>query len=274
VTFEAKDLRILEPVRLLDTSYLLPVGVVRFFPPALNDSVDVSGWALDVSIGDSVVKNAVTGMGVPPGQIDFELANRPDLNIVNPVPITSRLVVRDTAFMDKDTMMSDKVFFVQEGAFKEQRRIVNGNYVETYNLLLFHFDSSAVISFMDEANRIMRGRIKPNSTVRIIGHTDNVGLPPYNKKLSQRRADVTAMVLNVEGIGATLKEVRGVGEKDIIYDNDLPEGRYYSRTVTVIIETPVEDDSESTEPMSSSAAPTREQQTDVPLNPDQQENAP
>jgi hypothetical protein len=36
------------------------------------------------------------------------------------------------------------------------------------------------------------------------------------------------------------KEVIGMGEKRLLYDNSNPEGRYYSRTVTVIVETPVE----------------------------------
>ena len=60
--------------------------------------------------------------------------------------------------------------------------------------------------------------------------------PPDNKALSQRRADVAASMLS----NVKPKEIVGQGEKQLLYDNDFPEGRYYSRTVTVIIETPAE----------------------------------
>ncbi len=239
VTFKSDDPRLLEPVRLLDTAYMAPAAEVRFYPPPLEDSTDIGQWSLDVQVGDSVIHGARTGFGPPPKEIQFNLENRPDLQFERPVAISSRLVLRDTMFMDRATLKSDSVTLVQQGAYHVQRTVEGGNYVETYNLLLFHFDSSAVISFQDEAARIMDGRISPNSTVSVIGHTDEVGLPPYNKKLSLRRAEVALQALNIDAIGAKVDQVVGLGEKQLLYDNDLPEGRYYCRTVTVIIRTPI-----------------------------------
>ena len=54
------------------------------------------------------------------------------------------------------------------------------------------------------------------------------------KGASLSRADAAAQAL-----GIPVKEAVGRGEKELLYDNDLPEGRYYCRTVTVIVETPV-----------------------------------
>ena len=34
---------------------------------------------------------------------------------------------------------------------------------------------------------------------------------------------------------------KGLGESVLLYDNDIPEGRFYCRTVEVILETPLDD---------------------------------
>ncbi|MCE7935478.1 MAG: OmpA family protein [Chlorobi bacterium CHB2] len=129
---------------------------------------------------------------------------------------------------------SKRVVIVQEEEYEEEREVIDGKYVDTYTLLLFGFDQQDIQDFSRQATAIMQDRITPQSVVRVIGHTDRIGLPPYNKALSQRRADAAA-----EALGIPVKETIGRGEKDLLYDNELPEGRYYCRTVTVIVETPV-----------------------------------
>ena len=95
-------------------------------------------------------------------------------------------------------------------------------------------DSAQAASFSLQSADLIKRKIAPNSVVRVIGHTDRIGLPYYNLALSKRRAEFAAQVLNV-----TPQEIIGKGESGLVYDNSYPEGRYYSRTVTVEIETPV-----------------------------------
>jgi outer membrane protein OmpA-like peptidoglycan-associated protein len=233
VELSSDDYEILAPVTLADSVYLRPAGIIRFMPPPI-DTLDANFWSLDLQIGDSLIKSAAKGFGAPTGPIDVIIQNRRDLDLRNPVTVTGTMIVQDTLFQTIATHYSTPVVMRQEGTFVEARNIVKGHYVDQYNLLLYSFDSAGVFDFSQQSAVIMRDRITPESTVRVIGHTDRIGLPSYNRELSQRRAEVASGLIGIQGA-----EVTGMGEKALLYDNTQPEGRYYSRTVTVIVETPI-----------------------------------
>lgn len=114
--------------------------------------------------------------------------------------------------------------------------------LERYSLILFTFDRSDAGPLND---RIMRdyvySRVLPETSVDVIGHTDVVGLYEHNQKLSDRRSTTVENGIHqkTKGKYAQLYK-KGVGEDEPLYTNDLPEGRFYNRTVQVIIRTPVE----------------------------------
>lgn len=229
------------PVELPDTATLAPLGMVRFLPPTTgldtNDAVD--SWSLDVKIGDVTIKEAVTGTGAPPSQIDFTLQNRPDLDIRgDAVTITSTLTIRDTLYENLATLTSRPLPVRQQGAFEVERNVEDGRYVDTYTLLLYGFDSSDVSDYTRSSIDIIHRSMDSTSRVSITGYTDRIGLPYYNKALSKRRAETAAQLLGVSQ-GGQLQSLNGAGERNDLYDNDLPEGRYYSRTATVVVETPI-----------------------------------
>ena len=195
-------------------------------------------------IGDSLVKRAATGYGVPPENIDVAIEKRPDLNRRGPIEITSELIILDSTYSQRKKVPSNSVWFVEEGGFLVDRNIEEGMYVDRYNLLLYSFDSADLFDFAFQAEDILREKIHPNSEVTVIGHTDRIGLPYYNKRLSKERAETAAKLLRLEPI-----ELRGAGEKGLLYDNENPEGRYYSRTVTIIIKTPIPEGAEILPPL-------------------------
>jgi outer membrane protein OmpA-like peptidoglycan-associated protein len=51
--------------------------------------------------------------------------------------------------------------------------------------------------------------------IQVIGHTDTSGLPAYNQKLSERRAQNVAGALVVQGVPQNALTVTGVGENDL-----------------------------------------------------------
>lgn len=237
VEFHATDLGVLAPVRIPDSLLLQPTGVIRLFPPPADrpDSVTAAeSWEVDVRVGDSLIRRAATGYGPPPESIDIALESRPDLNRRGPIEITSELVLIDSTYEERKRVGSNTVWFVEEGGFLVDRNVEDGMYVDRYNLLLYSFDSADIFDFSFQAEEILREKIHPESEVTVIGHTDAIGLPSYNKKLSQRRAETAARIL-----GLSDATVVGDGEKGLLYDNDHPEGRYYCRTVTVVVRTPV-----------------------------------
>lgn len=112
-----------------------------------------------------------------------------------------------------------------------------GKLVERFNLILFDFAKSTITSEQEPMMNLMRTRITERSTVRVDGFTDRTGEAEFNRKLSLQRALGVAQAL-----GFTVEQqktnVMGYGSSLELYNNDLPEGRFYSRTVRVIVETP------------------------------------
>ena len=75
----------------------------------------------------------------------------------------------------------------------------------------------------------------PNSTIQVLGHTDNVGAAAYNQDLSQRRAGSVASVLRDYGVpGGRIVSI-GRGEDQPVASNLTPEGRAQNRRVEIVI---------------------------------------
>ncbi|MEL6753418.1 MAG: OmpA family protein, partial [Pseudomonadota bacterium] len=75
----------------------------------------------------------------------------------------------------------------------------------------------------------------PDSTVQIVGHTDNTGTASYNQGLSERRAQSVAAVLVNAGVPSFRLRTFGAGENQPIASNLTPEGRQQNRRVDIVI---------------------------------------
>ncbi len=123
---------------------------------------------------------------------------------------------------------------------KRRERLVDKT-IDRYSLVLFKFDS-------DEAGplneRILKtyvyDDIRPGAKIKITGYTDIVGLEDRNLRLSQQRAGTVdkGIKKNVSSSKIASLNTEGVGETQPLFSNDLPEGRFYNRTVQIVIETP------------------------------------
>jgi outer membrane protein OmpA-like peptidoglycan-associated protein len=75
----------------------------------------------------------------------------------------------------------------------------------------------------------------PNSSVRVVGHTDTVGSAALNNQLSQDRALAVARVLIRNGTNANRIVVSGRGFYEPIASNNTVEGRAENRRVEIVI---------------------------------------
>lgn len=108
------------------------------------------------------------------------------------------------------------------------------------NLIVFDFDKADISEFNRQMiTRFLTESIKPKSTIDIIGSTDRLGTDEYNFNLSRSRAMNVKNLIKSIIPNANFNKVEGIGVSSI-YDNNLPEGRFYCRTVLIEIKTPVE----------------------------------
>jgi outer membrane protein OmpA-like peptidoglycan-associated protein len=78
-------------------------------------------------------------------------------------------------------------------------------------------------------------RTYPNSTVRVVGHTDNVGSMAYNMELSRERALAVAGILIRYDVPSSRITYSGRGYSEPIASNSTANGRAMNRRVEVVI---------------------------------------
>ncbi|MFN9303948.1 MAG: OmpA family protein [Candidatus Kapaibacterium sp.] len=116
------------------------------------------------------------------------------------------------------------------------------NVFEVSRLSLIVFDFNR-FDISNQNKRMMqqfvKDAIKSTSQTTITGTTDRLGEADYNIELSKSRAlSVRDYLLSIQPT-LQLKEVKGIGASILPFDNNVPEGRYYCRTVSIEVKTPV-----------------------------------
>ena len=101
-------------------------------------------------------------------------------------------------------------------------------------MILFDFDKAIIEGKNKSIIDFIKSRIEAESHIEISGYADRTGNDEYNKKLSERRAQAAKSALKRSDAIIAPNDA----SKPII-NNDLPEGRFYSRTVEIIVRSPV-----------------------------------
>jgi outer membrane protein OmpA-like peptidoglycan-associated protein len=108
--------------------------------------------------------------------------------------------------------------------------------------ILFDFDKSKTIASYEKfLTSIVTPLIPENGTVIIHGHTDVMGMKNTNQSLSNERAIGTQKIIEAallkSGKKAVKFETYGFGEdaNRAPFENNLPEERFYNRTVIIDI---------------------------------------
>ncbi len=115
----------------------------------------------------------------------------------------------------------------------------NGDYltVTMPQDILFATDSANLRGSLQSDLRTLANSLNqyPDSTVDVIGHTDNTGGAGYNQDLSSRRAASVASVLRNSGVSGNRIRAFGRGENEPVATNLSAEGRAQNRRVEIII---------------------------------------
>ncbi len=79
-------------------------------------------------------------------------------------------------------------------------------------------------------------KTNPNLDLLIEGHTDDMGNPAYNQKLSINRAETVKKVLIKLGIASSRIQTKGYGDFRPVASNDSAEGRAKNRRVVFVFQ--------------------------------------
>jgi len=229
VDIATTDPAILETVEFRDRDRSIdPKEVV--FAVAVEDGQDIVGWDLDVSQhGMQLHKDE--GPGIPK-EIHWKTEGdrRPKLD----EPIAISLNVSNNKGQRKNLTNAIPVELITVQKAKGMQE--GGKLIERYSLIVFDYNSSKLNESNQRVMDVVRSRVQPDSKVRIMGFADRTGDPEYNRRLATRRCEEAKGVLAVSNDQVTIEPV---GSDRLIFNNDVPEGRSYCRTVQIEVETPI-----------------------------------
>jgi len=221
---------ILDPVAIGDTLRTVTPPTFRFRPVVQSDA-GIASWKITAMQGGSIMKE-FHGTTELPSVLEWKIDEDREMIPRTNEPIRYIFSVYDAA--NQTSITPQATISVEQITIQKKRReSLADKEIDRYNLILFDFASPALNEQNKRIAEFIRRRISSDALVSITGYTDRIGEAEFNQKLSQDRANTTATALSVP-----LQNAKGVGESEL-YNNDLPEGRFYCRTVNVLVETPV-----------------------------------
>lgn len=241
VEVRCDDWRIMKPVFEVDPkTFPQPVTMEFITTNGIADDIIASKRIEITRNGQSW--NNLSNLATKTNSFEYNWKNTSGKYPVVPdnAPYVAQLIVTTKSGAE---CKSDPIEIPVYHATTSDRKIVTGadSTQENYSLILFPFNSADAGPLNERImNDYVYGRVYPTSNIQVIGHTDIIGLYETNKKLSEKRAGTV-----YNGINKVSKrkygnlDRSGVGEDNPLYNNDLPEGRFYNRTVQVLIQTPL-----------------------------------
>lgn len=230
VEIETNDPSLLEPVEFRDRDLIItPKDIILH--PQLKDQAGVRGWSVRVRQGDRDLYSN-KGDGVP-SDIAVDVL-RMDAKPKKEQPLISTFEVRDVNGIQASASDTVEVDYITLQTMKARQE--EGKMIERYSLIVFDFNSAQLNPSNQRLMQRVKERIQPESRVTITGFADRQGNPDYNRELARKRCLEAQRVL---GLSSERVTIDPVGSDRLLFDNDTPVGRSYSRTVQIEIVTPL-----------------------------------
>ncbi|MCX6139673.1 MAG: OmpA family protein [Candidatus Kapabacteria bacterium] len=225
VDIASNDQSILDLVRVEDTLRTSAPTELILTLGAQSDTT-ITEWSVTCTVSGRRMFTR-SGAGQPPASVPVPLSVP-----VNEDPVEVEYIVVNAAGRRR---VDDRVIPVDINTLaKKAERRQGLKRIDEYGLILFAFGKASMEGPNARIIDMIKGRIEPSSRVIVRGHADRTGSAELNLRLTQDRADAVSASLSAHNVDS-----KGVGQKNMLYDNDLPEGRFYNRTVRVRVETPI-----------------------------------
>jgi outer membrane protein OmpA-like peptidoglycan-associated protein len=233
VEIQSDDWSIIQPVLTNDTVTRVTPGLLRFKSTARADA-GVRSWDLTTARDSIPLKNFV-GVGQVPQSVDWQLDSTD--HVYSPL-----MTAKDSGSMEYALNVKDEIgqqittalgtIPIEKVTVRKKRsERVADKEIDHYSLILFDFDKATLTPANQKISEYIREHSPEDATVTITGHTDRMGDDKHNQRLAETRAQQTAKELKLKA-----ESVTGLGKSQLLYDNNLPEGRFYCRTVNIDVE--------------------------------------
>lgn len=233
VEIYSDNLKILEPIFIEKLDRMVNPPIARFKIKA-ESSVGIADWEINAFQSSDKTRNFIkTGKGNPPAYIDWVFGEDQRIIPDKKEEILYSLTVKDyNGNLQISGVKSIPVDIISIQN-KRTERIDDIEY-EKFNLILFDFNNASIETENQRILDFISNRIQPEAEIYIKGYTDRTGDANYNGILSENRAKSVKSSLM-----RSIVETTGYGESVLLFDNELPEGRFYCRTVEIFVKTQV-----------------------------------
>jgi outer membrane protein OmpA-like peptidoglycan-associated protein len=233
VELHSTDASLLGPIVHTRFNEYVPEQPVQEFTVNVLHPEQATSWRLGVARhGQEVAERS--SAGAVPQRVQFVL-DQNTTDRIGPMvnaedTLDARLVVAQT---DGPPVEGDCQFPLTKTVSKFE--------VSRLSLIVFDFDQSSISAANKEMmNRVISQSSREGTTAVIVGSTDRLGELSHNMSLSQDRARSVEQHVNAVAPQVKITSVSGIGPSQLSYDNSTPEGRFYCRTVTLTLTTPLQ----------------------------------
>ena len=226
-----------------DAFMLSPVVHSKFleFAPVQNKQVfavrmlhpeNAVSWNISMSYKGIMLKQQ-SGSGAPPSSLPVEISSEETSKIGKEINQTDSLNGKMSITQKDGSTVTAECWFP---IIKSRNQFE----VSRLSLIVFDFDRSDISDQNKEMmKKFVNEAMQPSSVSSISGSTDKLGEAEHNLQLSTQRAESVKEFLLSLKPNANISSVRGLGASSLPYDNGLAEGRYYCRTVSLEVKTPI-----------------------------------
>jgi outer membrane protein OmpA-like peptidoglycan-associated protein len=224
------DYEITKPIYSKSSYWTIEPNILRFKSEIVSEA-GIKNAKVDILQNKSIYKTYNISKFVE--NSDWDLSNQLSELIKLPDVIFYKLYVIDS--LDKVKYTTERpISIIKETIKKKSLANKSDKTKEKYSLILFDFDKATLSKSNNKIIDLIKSNIKPESDIQIFGYADRTGDPAHNKILSEKRASAVEKIINHNGA-----KYQGIGNEKLLYNNDSPEGRFYSRTVEIEVETPI-----------------------------------
>lgn len=216
---------LLAPITTADTARSFTSPGIRYFTNVESEA-GLSGWEIAMALNGNVLRR-LSAPGDAPGQISDPFT--PDeltALVIGRQKLTYSLSVTDTAGNHRTTE-SKSITFKVDTTVVDAPILRNGP-VTFGESIYFDYNSADLRATARTSIKRIRESLPQGVRLMISGFADESGDVERNRTLSLQRAQVVAR----EFPGVTV-EIEGMGESMVLFPNDTPDGRVYSRSVRI-----------------------------------------